>query len=205
MGGGVGGHTAASATARDERKGVAELSQGLASAAAAHCAASALHHGAQLFHHLLLHQWYDGWVTEPTRGFRNPRVGSVHAPRNPRTRTPWVRGSQSSEPTVFLEFHFPGLCWQTVLGFWCFRSFTGACLQTSSPSPSRPNVRTLPKSHPCAHRLRRANAKSDAMSDHGVGSPWRQSVQVCRWRRRSPGRPKKRRRRDAAARQVGRE
>ena len=123
MGGGVGGHTAASATARDERKGVAELSQGLASAAAAHCAASALHHGAQLFHHLLLHQWYDGWVTEPTRGFRNPRVGSVHAPRNPRTRTPWVRGSQSSEPTVFLEFHFPGLCWQTVLGFWCFRSF----------------------------------------------------------------------------------
>jgi len=24
---------------------------------------------------------------------------------------------------VFLEFHFPGLCWQTVLGFWCSRSF----------------------------------------------------------------------------------
>ena len=131
--------------------------------------------------------------------------GMTAGSRNPRTRTPWVRGSQSSEPTVFLEFHFPGLCWQTVLGFWCFRSFTGACLQTSSPSPSRPNVRTLPKSHPRAHRLRRANAKSDAMSDHGVGSPWRQSVQVCRWRRRSPGRPKKRRRRDAAARQVGRE
>jgi len=25
---------------------------------------------------------------------------------------------------VFLEFHFPGLCWQTVLGFWCSKSFS---------------------------------------------------------------------------------
>jgi len=28
---------------------------------------------------------------------------------------------------VFLEFHFPGLCWQTVLGFWCSRSFRSVC------------------------------------------------------------------------------
>jgi len=23
----------------------------------------------------------------------------------------------------FSEFHFPWFCWQTVLGFWCFKSF----------------------------------------------------------------------------------
>ena len=68
-------------------------------------------------------------VTWPTR------VGSgAHGSRNPRTRSPWVRDSQSSEPTVFLEFHFPGLCWHTVLGFWCSRSFSATHARSSQTS-----------------------------------------------------------------------
>ena len=84
------------------------------------------------------------WVLDthrnPRRGFRPRRgfwppprthaVGSGHLPeptpwvldthQNPRRGAAWVLSS----PTLFLEFHFQGLCLQTVLGFWCFKSFT---------------------------------------------------------------------------------
>ena len=62
------------------------------------------------------------WVPafpEPTqRGFRHSR--------NPRS----VGGRSVLGTHAFLEFHFPRLCWHTVLGFGCSRSF--------NPLPSGP-------------------------------------------------------------------
>ena len=59
--------------------------------------------------------WAGQWLGSGQRGKRrSPRVGSgekpaAHAfPRSPRPRAPWVRSLPSSEPTVFLGFHFRG-------------------------------------------------------------------------------------------------
>ena len=55
---------------------------------------------------------------------RNPRVGSVQVPE-PTHPQPVGSGQSVLGTHAFLEFHFPGLCWHTVLGFWCSRSFRG--------------------------------------------------------------------------------
>ena len=75
-------------------------------------------------------------VTAP-RGFRRPRSPRAWVPESPEPTPRGFRSPRSprpprrvgSEPSflrthAFLGFHFQGLCWQTVLGFWCFRSFS---------------------------------------------------------------------------------
>ena len=76
-----------------------------------------------------------GQLPEPTPWVlatsRNPRRGFWPAPGTHAVGaqpTPWVL---ATEPTLFWEFHFPGLCWHTVLGFWCSRSFIRMYTQIS--------------------------------------------------------------------------
>ena len=75
------------------------------------------------------------------RSFRNP-----HSP-------PYV-GSAVLGTHAFLEFHFPGLCWHTVLGFGCSKSFTFPSRVRSASASHlcvlcRLRVRAIPSRHDC--------------------------------------------------------
>ena len=79
--------------------------------------------------------WAAGKTPQPTRGQR----GKARSPRfSPQPTPPRPVGSEPS----FLRTHgvfgvsFSGVCWQTVLGFWCFR-VSPAVVQASFSHPKK--------------------------------------------------------------------